>query len=154
MSFYPHAFEAPVEKLDFGKFAYTVLYIPESLVEELSLDQNPRQRIVAEIGDFEMDAAIQPSSYGWYIMLSKRVLKACGLMPDDIVRMRFRVVDPSTVNVPEELRAALDEDATATAAWDALTPGKQRGFAYRVNSAKRPETRLKRVAEVLSAILD
>ena len=85
MSFYPHEFEAPVEKLDFGKFAYTVLYIPESLIEELSLDHNPRQRIVAEIGDFEMDAAIQPSGNGWYVMLSKRVLKACGLKPDDMV---------------------------------------------------------------------
>ncbi len=47
--------------------------------------------------------------------------------------------------LPEELAEALAADAEWRAAFDALTPGRQRGYVLRINAAKKPETRVARV---------
>lgn len=152
MSYYPYEFRETVVAHDFGKFAYTVVYLPDELVGELPLKKFPRLRINAEVNEFELEAALQPTAGRWFLLLSKRVLKACDAALGDSVRVRFCIADQDAVNVPEELQQALNGDANATSKWEALTPGKQRSFAYRVASAKRLETRLKRVNEVFEML--
>ena len=48
---------------------------------------------------------------------------------------------------PEDLAAALDADADARREWDAFPRSAKRGILEWIGSAKRPETRAKRVAE-------
>ena len=51
---------------------------------------------------------------------------------------------------PEELRAALDVVPAARAAWDRFSPSSRRAILWWVISAKRPTTRERRIAEVVS----
>ncbi len=58
---------------------------------------------------------------------------------------------PSTISVPDDLREALAA-AGAEAAFDAL--GRQDRYAalYRIHDAKRPETRARRIADVVASL--
>jgi uncharacterized protein YdeI (YjbR/CyaY-like superfamily) len=54
----------------------------------------------------------------------------------------------------DELRRRLDEDPALQAAFDALTPGRQREYHLYVSSAKQPATREARVEKYVHKILD
>ena len=56
------------------------------------------------------------------------------------------------VEVPEDLAVALDAHPGARSAFDALSFSKQRERAFAVASAKRPETRERRVAKIIEEL--
>ena len=53
--------------------------------------------------------------------------------------------------VPDDFAAALRKNKKAKAGFEALSPFVRKQFLYRLNSAKRPETRAKRIAELIAA---
>ncbi len=55
---------------------------------------------------------------------------------------------------PPELEAALAADAALRAAFDALTPGRQRGYRLLFSGAKQAATRAARIAKARPRILD
>lgn len=57
-----------------------------------------------------------------------------------------------TVEIPDELTRAMRRHKGATAAFRALTPGRQREYAEHIASAKRDDTKLKRIEKVLPMI--
>jgi Bacteriocin-protection, YdeI or OmpD-Associated/Domain of unknown function (DUF1905) len=59
---------------------------------------------------------------------------------------------PREVEVPDELRAALDGDEIARAAFDALSFTHRREYANWVAEAKREETRLRRAARAIEML--
>lgn len=61
--------------------------------------------------------------------------------------------EPAAVEWPEELVEALDADPEMAEAFRGLTPGRQRSYMIALSSAKRPETRLARVAGFRGRIL-
>ena len=61
---------------------------------------------------------------------------------------------PRTVEVPEELAAALAADSDARAAFDALAPSHRKEFARWVAEAKRQETRSSRVEQTVQMLRD
>ena len=147
-------FEAPIEYHDFGRMGYAVVYMPEDIQVKMPFDQYPRLRVDAEVAEFPIDGAFQPGQGKYYLILSKRLLKRAGLTLGDIVNVNFRVADQNAVNLPNELDIALQGNPAAKTQWDTLTPGKQRGLAHRVSSARTTATKEKRVAEVLSTLLE
>ncbi len=56
--------------------------------------------------------------------------------------------------IPEALRAALARKPGATEAYRSLPASLRRGHGYAVETAKRPETRLKRIEAAIRAALD
>lgn len=65
--------------------------------------------------------------------------------------VRFK--NTAEYDVPGELRDALARDPALRAAWDALTPGRQRGYLVHLAGAKRPATRVARLARHRDRIL-
>lgn len=59
------------------------------------------------------------------------------------------LADSDALVVPDDLAAALAADEAAARGFDALTPSAKKPVLYWVTSAKRPETRARRVAEVV-----
>lgn len=57
-----------------------------------------------------------------------------------------------TVDVPDELARAMRRHKGATAAFRKLTPGRQREYAEHITSARRDETKQKRIARILPMI--
>jgi uncharacterized protein YdeI (YjbR/CyaY-like superfamily) len=56
--------------------------------------------------------------------------------------------------VPEELTERLRKDARFRRAFEALTPGRQRGYLYHFAAAKRSETRVARIERAMPAIFE
>jgi uncharacterized protein YdeI (YjbR/CyaY-like superfamily) len=56
--------------------------------------------------------------------------------------------------VPEEFRNKLDESPALKKAFDALTPGRQRGYILYFSAAKQSKTRESRVEKCVQQILD
>ena len=155
MGEFPYQFDATIKSYDFNRYVYAAVYLPANVRDQLQLGGNPRLRVEGFIGGAAFRGACQPAgNKKWYLMLSKKFLKANKLSMGDRVTVELAVADQDAVDVPEELRLALAADDRAAKIWQGLTAGKQRGFAYRVSSAKRAETRERRVEEVLESLHD
>lgn len=150
-----YAFRARVETLDFGTMAYHVVYLPAKIRNVLPLDKSPRLRTVGFVNRQPFRLALMPTAgKKWYLLLSLKFLKKCGAKNGDRVDVEFSLDDPDAVEVPPELRHAVEANGRAAQIWDQMTPGRKRGLAYRVASAKRSETRRRRVEVVLEEILE
>ncbi|MEM8735067.1 MAG: YdeI/OmpD-associated family protein [Planctomycetota bacterium] len=154
MSSHRYRFTAPVEMLDFGKMAYAVVYAPTDVADQLELPKTPRLRIAGEVCGEAFEGAFQPSGAGeYYLLLAKKFCKQAKLAVGDQADVSFEIADQDAVAVPRELQFALNAKEDANRIWNTLTPGKRRGLAYRVASAKRASTIETRVEEVIDALL-
>jgi uncharacterized protein YdeI (YjbR/CyaY-like superfamily) len=59
---------------------------------------------------------------------------------------------PPKLALPEELKKAFRKKPRFRRAFEALTPGRQRGYLFHFNDAKKPETRTARIAKAMPAI--
>lgn len=61
--------------------------------------------------------------------------------------------DDRAIELPSELAEALDSDHELAEAFQSLTPGRQKSYVINLNSAKKTETRILRIARFRSHIL-
>lgn len=151
---FPYELTAKIEALDFGRFFYEVVWLTKDLTDALPLDAYPRLRVAGEIAGMDFTGACMPSGGRHYLMVPKAIRVKQGLGLGDEIIVRFGVDDQDRVDVPPELADALADHEEIAELWAALTPGKQRGFAHRVATAKTAQTAAKRVQEVIGHILD
>jgi uncharacterized protein YdeI (YjbR/CyaY-like superfamily) len=59
---------------------------------------------------------------------------------------------PSTATVPEDLKAAMDQNPKAKAFFESLSSQNRYAILYRIQDAKRPETRAKRIAQFVQML--
>lgn len=59
---------------------------------------------------------------------------------------------PRTIEVPDDLAAALAERPEAAAMFERLTSQNRYAILYRLATAKRPETRARRIAEYVAML--
>lgn len=62
--------------------------------------------------------------------------------------------ETSEFNMPEEFQTKLEENPALKTAFEALTPGRQRGYLLYFSSAKQSKTRASRVEKYTQHILD
>ncbi len=153
MSYFEYVFETRIARHAVGTYHYTVVYLDPSLHAALPLDQHARLRIEADVSGVPVKGAWQPARGKWYLMLPKDGLKAAGLRIGSSVEVSFRVSPQDDVDISDELAALLSAKVRVRQAWERLSPGKQRGLAYMVSSAKRAETRAARVKKVEAVLL-
>lgn len=157
MAYFTFGFEATVVRHLIGKgerkLAYTVVILPRELRAELPFEEYPRLRVEGEINAHPFNGAWQPTGDGrHYLMVPKQILKEAELSIGDDIEIRFNIADQSEVDIPPALAGLLKRDTELRQKWEQLTPGKQRGFAHRVASAKTAPTIEKRIAEVAHMI--
>ena len=88
-----------------------------------------------------------------YVGFNRGVREAAGITDGDRVTLEIELDDrPRAVEIPGELEAALAEDASARATFEALSPSHRREYATWVAEARRPETRARRVEETLARL--
>ena len=79
--------------------------------------------------------------------------RATGRGAGDDVRVRLDLDDaPRVVEVPDDLAAALADDAGARSAWEGLSYSHQRAHVDSITGAKTAETRARRVAKIVGAL--
>lgn len=85
--------------------------------------------------------------------LNKEIRTAAGIAAGDTVDVVLDRDDaPREVEVPDALQAALDDDATARSAFDALSFTHRREYARWIAEAKREETRARRSARAIEML--
>ena len=80
--------------------------------------------------------------------LEALVAKAMRLTDEGVKPPRDKHKKPP-LTVPQDLRAALDGNAAAAATFDGFPPGAQRDYVEWIESAKREETRTKRLNQAI-----
>lgn len=109
-----------------------------------------RPRVVATFDGVEYRGSVASMGGRWVLGVRKDIREAIGKGAGDTVRVTLAAdEEPRTVDVPEELAAALD-DAGARAAFDALSYTRRREAAGSVADAKRPETRARRIRAIVA----
>ncbi len=146
-----YEFEGRVEPLEWGTSVYTILRLPADV--SAALEGEGARRVEGEINDHSVNMAMTkaPVIDGVFLYAGKAFLKEIGAEPGEELYIRLRKADPDQVDVPDDLILALRQ-AEMTDRWAALTPGKQRGLLHTVNTAKRADTRAKRIAKLITEL--
>jgi Bacteriocin-protection, YdeI or OmpD-Associated/Domain of unknown function (DUF1905) len=146
------SFEAEIVELDFGRMVYHIVCVPKAVHRRLA--EGSKNRVIGTVGGAEFRGAMLPTDGRHYLLLSQKYLKKAGLKLGDTVTIQHRADDPDAVELVPEFERALEANQTAHRVWQTMTPGARRGIAYRIASAKRPETRLARIEEYLDLLCE
>lgn len=140
-------FPAPVLRQPDGA-RYHYLPLPPDIAE--AFEAAGVKRVVTQLNGRTIRRAIQGNRDGKrFLVFGLALLRDVGVSPEDLVILSIEPdPEPDRIDVPDELVEALAEDAEAGARFETMTTGQQRGLSYYVESAKRPETRIKRAAEI------
>lgn len=141
-----HSFVAPVLIHETGMRQH---YLPLPADVDGALRAEKVRRVIATLNGHTVRRGIQSRKVsGRHLALSRDLMRTLGVIYGDLVDVEMHAdPDPDHVDLGE-LAAALEAEPEAKARFDTFTPGKQRGLAHYVTSAKRPETRESRAEEI------
>ncbi|MGR3502224.1 YdeI/OmpD-associated family protein [Pseudaestuariivita sp.] len=142
-------FETAIEPMRWGETTYTVLRLPPEVVAALG----PAKRVEGEVGEHPVNLAVTkaPVIDDPFLYTGKSFLSETGIAPGDKLEVRLRAVDPNIVEVPRDVMLALRSSGRLDE-WEALSPGKRRSLLQPVRTAKRAQTRAKRITALLAAV--
>lgn len=125
---------------------WTFLLVPEAASAQL-----PSRGLVTVEGTFNQapfEATLQPDGKGsHWLRVEEPLREAAAARAGETVAVAMRLLarEPEPA-VPSDLQQALAEAAGAAAVWQDLTPVARRDWIHWITSAKKAETRMKRVA--------
>lgn len=129
----------------------TGFVVPDEVVEALGGGRRPK--VAATVAGHTWRTSIAAMGGRFLLGASAAVREAAGIAAGETHTVTVVLDDaPRTVEVPEDLAAALAADADAARAWEALTYSAQRRHAEAILAAKKPETRARRVESVLASL--
>jgi hypothetical protein len=129
----------------------TGLQVPAEAVAALGTGKRPKVRVTVNGYTYRSTVA----AYGDVFMLpfSAEHRQASGLKAGDEVEVTLELdLEPRTVDVPDDLAAALAQKPGARAAFDALSNSVRKEHVRQVESAKAEETRNRRIANIIAKL--
>lgn len=127
------------------------LEIPPQVVEALGAGKRPRVIITIKGHSWRSRVAIMRGRY--LLGLSNANRQAARVATGEEVEIELALdTEPIVVDLPDELARALDADPPARAAYDRLTQSQKRQHVRAIESAKKPETRKRRIEKVLATL--
>jgi hypothetical protein len=127
------------------------LEVPADVVA--TLGGGPRPRVVVTLDGLSWSTRMALMRGRHLIGFSNAHRAATGAAVGDKVEIDV-VLDtaPDVVDEPEDLRRALDADASARAAFDRLTVSRRRQHVRVIESAKQPQTRARRIDTLVATL--
>jgi hypothetical protein len=112
--------------------------------------------VVAIVNGCTARVSLMPAGGGRYrIQLNTALRKAARADVGDVVHVELRLDRASREQpVPADLRLALKENPAARRAFDELTTGHRRHFIKWFDSAKGPDTRIRRLGRAIDFLLE
>lgn len=168
---YPYSFRAKINKYDYQKYYYTVVYIPDDITAKLDMAQHMRLRVEVEIDGYPAKGTLMPDRIGskqtrhlldegygkdqriWYYQIPRRILKTINKTFGDEVTVALREGDQDEVEMHAAQEELLLQRPDLKEIWDGLTPGKRRSLSYPIVKAKSDETIEKRLSELEDTLL-
>jgi|SRR5687768_17125298 len=131
----------------------TGIRVPPEVIAALGSGKKPKVKVSLRGYSYRSTVA----AYGDVFMLplNKEHRAAAGVEAGDEVEVTLELdTEPRTVEVPEDLAAALAEKAGVRAAFDALSYTARKEHVRQVNEAKAQETRERRIAGIVAKLGD
>ncbi len=127
------------------------LEVPPEVVEALGGGKRPRVTITVNGHSWNSRVAIMRGRY--LIGLSNANRQAAGVAVGDEVEVDLEFDDEvPVVAEPADFARALDADPAARAAYDRLSYSHKREHVLAIESAKKPETRARRIEKALAML--
>nr|WP_051366161.1 YdeI/OmpD-associated family protein [Hamadaea tsunoensis] len=123
---------------------------PEMLA---GLDGGGRPKVSVTVNGFTFGTSIARMGEDLLLGVSADRREAAGIKAGDVVDVEV-VLDtaPRTVDVPDDLAAALKDNPEASAFWDGLSYSARQWHVLQITGAKTAETRTRRVANSISLL--
>ena len=114
-----------------------------------------RAPVRVTVGDHTWRSTVMRYGADYMLPLSRANREAAGVQAGDAVTVALASDEaPRTVEVPDDLAAALDAAPGARAAFDGRSFSHRREWVEWVTEAKRPDTRERRVRGVVEQVLE
>ncbi|MBZ0292339.1 MAG: YdeI/OmpD-associated family protein [Anaerolineae bacterium] len=131
----------------------TGIAVPPEIVAELS--SKKRTPVKVTINGFTYRTTIATSGDVFMLPVSAERRDAAGIKAGDEVAVTLELdTEPRTVEVPDDLAAALAEKPGARETFDALAYSKRKEFVRQVEDAKTQETRQRRIDKIVAGMSD
>jgi hypothetical protein len=129
-----------------------VVAIADDVAASLGLKQHSRVR--GTIAGTPYRSSIARYGGVTYLGVHKATVEKGGLAIGDSVEVTIELdTEPREIDIPAELQSALEANAKAKTAWDALSPSHKREQARAVADAKKPATKARRIEKTIDALL-
>lgn len=133
-----------------GKNA-TGISVPAEVITALGSSKKPKVKV--SIKGYTYRSTVAAYTDVFMLPVSQEHREAAGVKAGDQVEITLELdTEPRTVDVPDELAAALAEKPGATEAFNALSYSSRKEFARQVNEAKAQETRDRRIAGIVAKL--
>jgi hypothetical protein len=129
------------------------LEVPTAVVQALGAGKRPAVRITINRHSWKSRVAIMRGRH--LLGLSNANRQAAGVVTGDEVEVDVEIdAQPRVVVEPADFARALDADPNARAAYEGLSYSGKREHVLAITSAKKAETRLRRIEKTLAALRD
>lgn len=132
--------------------SWTFLILPKSA--SAKLPSRGMTAVEGTINGSPFRATLEPDGQkSHWLKVSRKLREAAGADPGDVVALEIESTgkEPEP-RVPADLRKALSAAPEARALWSAITPIARRDWIHWITSAKRPETRARRIENACSML--
>ena len=127
------------------------LEVPAEVVEALDGGKRPPVTITINGHSWKSRVAIMRGRY--LLGLSNANRQAAGVTTGDKIEVELEFDgEPRVVVEPADFARALDSDPVARSAYDRLSYSHKRRHVHTIESAKKPETRTRRIEQALSTL--
>ena len=134
------------EVLSAGKTA-TGVEVPAKVVEQLG-SKRPKVRVT--INGYTYRSSVAPMSGTFMLGISAEVREQAGVAAGDWVVVDLELdTAPRDVTAPTDLAKAFEEEPGAKRAFEDLSYSRKRWYVEGIESAKKPETRRRRVEKAI-----
>lgn len=122
--------------------------------ESVKFEVRGRVPIVGTINGYRFRSSIFPTGDGThYIAVNKEMREGAGIAAGERVEVTMEVdTAPRTVAIPADLTAALSKSTAAKVRFDKLSYTHRKEYAQWLESAKRPETRTRRLKQIIDKL--
>ena len=127
------------------------LEVPQGVVEALGGGKRPRVTITLNGHSWRSRVAVMRGRY--LLGLSNANRRAAGVVTGDEVEVEVEFdAEPRVVVEPGDFASALDADPVARTAYDRLSDSHKREHVRAIESAKKPETRARRIEKAVALL--
>jgi hypothetical protein len=129
----------------------TGIEIPPHIIESFGAGKKPKVKLTLNGYTYRSTVAVMGGAY--MVGLSAEHRTAAGVKGGQELDVTVELdTEPRTVEVPEDLAAALAEKAGLREAFDASNFSSRKEYVRQVEDAKTPETRTRRIAKIVEKL--
>lgn len=136
--------------LELGGKTATGFRIPAEVVEALGAGKKPPVRVTIKGYTYRNTVAVMDGVFMIGVSAEHRL--GAGVQAGDVLEVDLELdTEPRTVDIPEDLAAALAAKGLQTA-FDALAPSMRKEHVRQVETAKAAETRQRRIENIVAKL--